>query len=102
MAKRNTTTAPVTTAAVHPLQVVVGLGNKPYNVRATTAADNAASWQLVCAFLSTNGGTATVGQIQQHLQSSRNHASFASYIVKRGYLAPVAAPAPSAQVAVTA
>lgn len=81
--------APAPSTPVHPTQVVVGLG-KPYNVRAGTQFDNVASWQAVCAFLASKGGQATVGEIAQHLKELRNHANFAGYAVRRGYLAPVA------------
>lgn len=82
-------------AAVHPTQQVVGLG-KPYNVRAGTAFNNVRSWQLVQAYLAANGGAATVGQIAAHLQAQVNHANFAGYCVRRGYLAPVQPVAPTA------
>jgi hypothetical protein len=74
---------------VHPTQVVVKLG-KAYNVRSGTQFDNVASWQATCAFLASKGGQATVGEIAQHLKELRNHANFAAYAVRRGYLQPVA------------
>lgn len=81
--------SPVVAAPVHPTQVVVKLG-RPYNVRSGTQFDNVASWQATCAFLASKGGQATVGEIAQHLKELRNHANFAGYAVRRGYLQPVA------------
>lgn len=76
--------------AVHPTQIVVGLG-KPYNVRAGTQFDNVRSWQATVAFLQANGGQCTVGALANHLKGLYNHANFAGYAVRRGYLTPVQA-----------
>lgn len=75
-------------AALHPSQQTVTLG-KPYNVRAGTQFDNVASWQATCAFIAGKGGSCTVAELAAHLKEIRNHANFAGYCVRRGYLVPV-------------
>lgn len=84
---------PAPAATQHVSQQVVGLG-KPYNVRAGTQFNNVRSWQAVVAFLQANGGQCTVAQLAAHLAQLHNHANFAGYCVRRGYLAPVQATAP--------
>jgi len=92
-AAATTTVAPVApTAYTHPSQLVVGFGPKPANVRAGTAQNNVASWALVVAYLQANGGTCTVGALAAHLAAARNHASFAAYAVRNGWLAPPSQP----------
>lgn len=100
MAKRNNSTQTATTApvavmpapqapaALHPSQQTVTLG-KPYNVRAGTQFDNVASWQATCVFIAGKGGSCTVAELAAHLKEIRNHANFAGYCVRRGYLVPV-------------
>jgi hypothetical protein len=86
-----------TTASNPQLAQLLTVG-KAYNVRPNTAANNAATWQLLVSTLQANGGQATFAQLQAVAQAQRNHASFVGYVVRRGYLVPAqaAAPAPAA------
>lgn len=83
----NATVANTTNPQLAQLLVV----GKAYNVRPNTAANNAATWQLLVSTLQANGGTATFAALQQVAQAQRNHASFVGYVVRRGYLVPAPA-----------
>lgn len=57
-----------------------------YSPRTTTLQGNAASWATVTAFLQANGGKVTLAALQAHLAQAHNHANFAKYTIRRGWL----------------
>lgn len=81
--------APATAAPVNSALAVVLQAGKAYNVRPGTAQANDRSWQAIQACLATNGGQATRAQLQQAV-APYNHGPFVGYVIRRGYLVPVA------------
>lgn len=86
--------APVAATPVNSALAVVYAAGKPYNVRTGTAQANDRSWQAIQAVLAEKGGQATRGDIQAAV-APFNHVPFVGYCIRRGWLAPVQAPAPS-------
>lgn len=74
------------TTAVASTQLYKVAPGKQYSPRATTLQGNAASWQAVTQYLQANKGTATLQALQAHLAQARNHANFAKYAIRRGWL----------------
>ena len=93
-----TTPAPAVQAATtNPLlaQVFTLAGAKAYNVRPSTAQDNARSWQAIQQCIQANGGQATRAQLNAAV-APFNHTPMVGYCIRRGWVVPVAAtPAPS-------
>lgn len=78
--------APVSTAVAATQYYSVSAAGAKYSPRSTTLQGNAASWQVAQAYLQANGGRATLQALQAHLAQQRNHANFAKYAIRRGWL----------------
>ncbi len=83
---KNAKAAPAAPAAAPAPAAPAYVVGKVYNPRQTTLQGNAASWAATQAFLASNGGQATLAQLQQHLAAQRNHANFVKYALRRGWL----------------